>query len=108
MKFNLIAAVCRNNGIGYKGDIPWHIKADLQYFSKLTKGNGKNAIVMGHNTWLSLQQHGFSNGLSGRDNFIFSHKQRFTEVSAIGNNLIHLCTFKTTIFLKVFNYIQEI
>jgi dihydrofolate reductase len=101
MKFNLIVAVCRNNGIGYKGDIPWHIKADLQYFSKLTKGNGKNAIVMGHNTWLSLQQHGFSNGLPGRDNFIFSHKQRFTEVSAIGNNLIK--TFGSYDEFQVYN-----
>jgi len=88
MLFNLIVAVCRNNGIGFKGGIPWHIKADMQYFSKLTKGNGKNAVVMGHNTWLSLQQKGLVDGLPGRDNFIFSHKQRFTEVSAIGNNLI--------------------
>ena len=100
MKFNLIVAVCRNNGIGYKGDIPWHVKADMQYFSKLTKGNGKNAVVMGHNTWLSLQQHGFSNGLPGRDNFIFSHKQRFTEVTT-GNHLIK--TFESYDEFQVYN-----
>jgi len=82
MLFNLIVAVCRDNGIGYKGDIPWHIKADMQYFSKLTKGQsqGQNAVVMGHNTWLSLQEKGFTNGLPGRDNFIFSHKERFTDI----------------------------
>ena len=88
MLFNLIAAVSHNNGIGFKGGMSWHIKADMQYFSKLTKGNGKNAVVMGHNTWLSLQQKGLVDGLQGRDNFIFSHKHIFTEVSAIGNHLI--------------------
>ncbi len=84
MLINLIVAMCRDNGIGYKGSMPWHVKADMQYFSKLTKGNGHNAVVMGNNTWLSLQP----NGLPKRDNFIFSHKQRFSEISSNGNNLI--------------------
>ena len=72
MLFNLIVAICRNNGIGFKGNMPWHIKNDLQYFSKLTKGNGNNAVVMGKNTWNSLPQKQL--GLIGRDNFIFTHE----------------------------------
>ena len=32
MTFNIIVAVSKNNGIGYKGKIPWHIKQDLNYF----------------------------------------------------------------------------
>jgi dihydrofolate reductase len=56
-------------GIGYQGKLPWHIKADLQYFARLTKGaNNKNAVVMGKNTWHSLP----SGGLPGRDNFVLS------------------------------------
>ena len=86
MKINLIVAISSNNGIGNKGDIPWHIKADMQYFSKLTKGNGNNAIVMGYNTWLSLPQQ--LPGLIGRDNFILSHNHRFNEVVCKDNRLI--------------------
>ena len=83
MQINLIVAVCRNNGIGYKGDLPWHIKTDLQYFSKLTKGDSNNAIVMGNNTWNSLPH-----GLLGRDNLIFSHSQTFNDSVTKDNHLI--------------------
>lgn len=54
MHFKIIVAVCRNNGIGINQTLPWIIKEDLQHFSKTTKGNGKNAMVMGKNTWLSI------------------------------------------------------
>lgn len=26
LKLNLIAAACENMGIGFKGDLPWHLK----------------------------------------------------------------------------------
>lgn len=26
LTINMIAAVCANNGIGYKGDLPWKLK----------------------------------------------------------------------------------
>jgi dihydrofolate reductase len=87
MQFNLIVAVCRNNGIGYKGNIPWHIKADLQYFSKLTKGNGRNAIVMGNNTWKSLPSQ-YSLGLPGRDNFVLSRSASLDERLDKDNRLV--------------------
>ena len=90
MLFNLIVAVCRNNGIGYKGTLPWHIKADLQYFSKLTKGNGRNVIVMGNTTWKSLSEH-YSLGLPGRDNFIVSHSLSLNETVGNDNRLIKSC-----------------
>lgn len=68
MQFKIIVAVCKNNGIGYKQDLPWKIKEDLRHFSKTTKGNGNNAIVMGKNTWLSIG----SKPLPKRDNLILS------------------------------------
>ena len=46
-KINLIVAMCKNNGIGIEGKIPWHIEADMKYFSKMTKGDGLNAVIMG-------------------------------------------------------------
>ena len=34
--YNLIVAVSKNNGIGFKGTIPWHVPEDLKYFKYLT------------------------------------------------------------------------
>ena len=72
MKYNLIVAMCRRDGIGYKGKLPWHIKEDLQHFSKLTKGDqGKRkAVIMGSRTWRSLPQG--EGGLAGRDNYVLT------------------------------------
>ena len=90
MKVNLIVAMCRNNGIGYAGQIPWQIKTDLHYFAKLTKGAGKNAVVMGRKTWQSLPQGG--GGLKGRDNLILTSSKQFDHYTADEQNLK---TFKT-------------
>ena len=78
MRFNLIVAVCRDNGMGFKGQLPWHIPQDLQYFSNLTKGDGNNAVIMGHKTWQSLPiPKGKPRGLPQRDNFILSRSDSF-------------------------------
>lgn len=68
MIFKLIVAMCNTRGIGLKNKLPWRIKEDLQFFSKMTKGSGNNAIIMGKNTWLSLN----SKCLPERDNLILS------------------------------------
>jgi len=47
MKYQLIVAMCETRGIGYKNNLPWNIPEDLKYFSKLTRGNNNNAVVMG-------------------------------------------------------------
>lgn len=62
----------QNRGIGYKNTLPWHISEDLKLFSKLTKGNGNNAIIMGKNTWNSLPN---KKPLPMRDNLILSAKE---------------------------------
>ena len=67
MIYNIIVAHCKNNGIGYKNTIPWHIRSDMKHFKKTTIGNNKNAIVMGKNTWNSLKS-----VLPNRDNLILS------------------------------------
>ena len=51
----LIAAMCSNGGIGYKGQLPWpHCKADMAHFAKRTTGSGNNAVIMGRSTWASI------------------------------------------------------
>ena len=74
MSFNLILSMCRNNGIGLKGKLPWNIPQDLHYFAKLTKGDGNNAVIMGSNTYNSLNK---VDGLPGRDNLILSSNSEF-------------------------------
>ncbi len=90
MRYNLIVAVCKNNGIGYKGQMPWHIKQDLKYFSELTKGDGNNAVIMGNTTWKGLPiLKGKSKGLPDRDNFILSTTDKFD------SNLVQTRLLKT-------------
>lgn len=74
MNFNIIVAQCRKNGIGFNNNLPWQIRSDLQKFYKLTKGNGNNAIIMGRNTWDSLN----NKSLKLRDNLILSTTLNFT------------------------------
>lgn len=69
MQFKIIAAICENNGIGINKTLPWNIKEDLKHFSRTTKGNGNNAIVMGKNTWISIGE----KSLPKRDNLILSN-----------------------------------
>ena len=53
--FKLIAAMCADGGIGYKGQLPWpHCKADMAHFAKRTTGAGNNAVIMGRSTWASI------------------------------------------------------
>ena len=60
---NLIGAAAENNAIGYRGLIPWHIRADFQYFKRITMGH---PVIMGLATWRSF------NGrcLPGRRNLV--------------------------------------
>ena len=54
-EINLIVAYDKNYGIGKFNKIPWDIKEDMNYFTDITK-KGKNAVIMGKNTWLSLNK----------------------------------------------------
>lgn len=100
MLYNLIVAMCRNNGIGYKGKLPWHISQDLNYFSKITKGDGNNAVVMGNNTWQSLPiPTGKPRGLPRRDNFVLTVSDTF-DILLNHNQLIK--TFKSIDELDVY------
>ena len=67
MLFKIIVAIDDKNGIGRNNTLPWSIPEDLKHFAKKTKGKGKNAIIMGRNTYQSIGQ-----VLSGRVNYVLS------------------------------------
>lgn len=110
MQFNLIVSTCRNNGIGLNNKIPWHITDDLRYFAKLTKGDGLNAVIMGHQTWQSLPNlPNKPRGLIERDNFVLSGQHSF---DMLINHDRLVKTFKTVdemeAYLSVNNTYREI
>jgi dihydrofolate reductase len=50
-EFSVLVAKTLRGGIGKNNTLPWHIKADLQSFSKRTTNN---VIILGRNTYDSL------------------------------------------------------
>ena len=65
---SIIVAIAQNGAIGYKGDLIYHLSADLKRFKKLTTGN---VVIMGHNTFESLPK----GALPNRRNIVLSHQK---------------------------------
>lgn len=85
MKIRMICAMDYNQGIGYKNSLPWNFKEDLKFFSKITKGSGNNAVIMGKNTYFSLNKN-----LPLRDNLILSS----CKTIPLHSNSQNVCTFQ--------------
>lgn len=51
INYSMIAAVSTNNVIGKNGQLPWHLKADLQRFKKLTENH---TVIMGRRCFESI------------------------------------------------------
>ena len=87
----LIVAIADNNGIGIKGQLPWHLSEDLKYFKRVTSGY---PVIMGRTTYFSLPFH----PLKGRKNIVlnaggdpipeatcvYSFEEAFAEAEATG------------------------
>jgi len=76
MDFSVIAAADENMGIGTKNKLPWRLKGDLAYFSRVTsqaQAHKTNAVIMGSNTWLSIPK--AHRPLPDRINVVLSRKQ---------------------------------
>ena len=67
--------------MGLNNSIPWCYPSDLRYFSKLTKGSGNNAIIMGRKTWESLPR----KPLPKRENIILSRD--ISNIQLLGDEL---------------------
>ena len=116
MTVNIIVAYCKGNGIGKNNTLPWHIPQDLKHFSKVTKGNNNNMVVMGRNTWESLPKKPLpnrfnaviTNTLSMNSNNIktfksfedvlqFSREKSFSDVWIMGGEQIYNSALKIDI-----------
>ena len=62
--FSIIAAVGKNNELGKKGGLVFHIKEDMKFFKETTTGH---TVVMGFKTWESLPKK-----LPNRKNIVIS------------------------------------
>ena len=63
---SLVVACCRSNGIGINGGLPWRLKKEMEFFTRITStvslnlndsGDGpvkKNAAIMGIRTYMSI------------------------------------------------------
>ena len=65
MKLSVIVAVAHRNAIGRRGDLAFHISADLRRFKSLTMGK---PVIMGRKTFESLPK----GALPGRLNIVIS------------------------------------
>ena len=81
MPLHLIYARARNNVIGNKGDLPWHLPEDLAHFKRTTLGQ---PVVMGRVTWESIPEK--FRPLPGRRNVVVS---RQADYLAAGATVVH-------------------
>ena len=67
---SIIVAAAENGVIGCKGQLPWHISADLRRFRKLTTGH---SIIMGRKTYVSIGR-----PLPERRSIVLSRNREYT------------------------------
>ena len=80
MRFSIIVGYTfNNNGIGYKGQLPWRLKNDMIYFKKKTSNVNEddnieyiNSVIMGMTTWNSIVEG--NKPLKNRLNIIITRK----------------------------------
>lgn len=76
--FQIVVALCDDNGIGREGKLPWAIEADMKHFRKLTSvvhdPSKHNAVIMGRKTWESIPQN--FRPLKNRLNIVLTRQPR--------------------------------
>jgi dihydrofolate reductase len=75
MKIVLVAAIGENLVIGRDGQLPWHLKSDLQHFRKVTLNR---PVIMGRKTLESIGKL-----LVGRTNIVLSRDFRLVPPGAV-------------------------
>lgn len=71
MKIIIIVAMDKNNAIGNKGKLLWHIPKDLQWLKTQTMGH---VIVMGRNSYNDIITYTKGKPLIGRTNVVLTSK----------------------------------
>ncbi|XP_017490940.1 PREDICTED: dihydrofolate reductase-like [Rhagoletis zephyria] len=89
---SLVAACCRSHGIGKNGDLPWRLKKEMEFFSRITStvstplaeaGDDqvkKNAVIMGITTYMCIPPR--FRPLKDRVNVVLSRTARETPAGA--------------------------
>jgi len=72
---SLIFAMGKNNALGYKNQMPWHLPADFAYFKKVTMGQ---PVIMGRKTFESIGK-----PLPGRENIVITRSTSFSHEGCI-------------------------
>lgn len=67
----IIAAVGKNLELGYKNQLLWHLKEDMDYFKKVTTGS---IVVMGRKTFESIGR-----PLPNRENIVISKSIKYID-----------------------------
>lgn len=93
MQINLIAAYCRNRGIGYANTLPWYMKKDMIFFQQMTKQYPNNAVLMGRKTWESI----FCTPLKDRFNYIVSSTITTHQENCLSLPTIHDCMYDAVV-----------
>ena len=77
---SIVCALAKDNlGIGFRGQLPWHLPPDMEYFKTLTYGH---TVIMGRKTYLAIGK-----PLSGRVNIVLSDNEMQIPGCAICRNL---------------------
>ncbi|KAJ3049786.1 dihydrofolate reductase [Rhizophlyctis rosea] len=91
---NLIVAATEAGGIGIEGQLPWRLKADMNYFMRVTKylqsgqfpyasnfspidNAPRNVVIMGRKTWESIPKK--FRPMAGRLNIVLSTQADFVK-----------------------------
>lgn len=77
-KIILIAALQNNRGIGYQGDLLYHIKDDMKHFVEMTKNH---MVIMGRKNWDSIPEK--FRPFKDRENIIVTRQTDFKAAGAI-------------------------
>jgi dihydrofolate reductase len=72
---SLIFAMGKNNALGYKNKMPWHLPADFAYFKRVTMGQ---PVIMGRKTFESIGK-----PLPGRENIVITRSKSFSHQGCI-------------------------
>ena len=75
MRISLIVAISENRVIGNRGQLPWHLPADLKRFKRLTM---RHHIIMGRKTFESIGRQ-----LPGRTSIVITRQHDYNAVGAL-------------------------
>ena len=89
--FKLITATCEGNGIGINNDLPWRLKQEMAYFTRMTTTTvderKQNIMIMGRRTWESTPE--CERPLPGRVSLVLSSLPK-SEI--VGNEDVLVCS----------------